>query len=166
MSDSLWPCGVQPARLLCPWDSPGKNTGVDCHALFQGILTQGSSLRLWCLLHWEAGSLPLVLPGKPKESTTWSISVKQRPLLKTYLVFLSSVFPHFGSSTAWFVTMFPFQTLFTVAFAFESLVTPSVFKPNCKSLIWAFKIPRQFTSNHLSSLISLLTPALWVRDYR
>ena len=29
--------GAQPARLLCPWDSPGKNTGVGCHALLQGI---------------------------------------------------------------------------------------------------------------------------------
>jgi len=27
-----------PARLLCPWDSPGKNTGVGCHALLQGNL--------------------------------------------------------------------------------------------------------------------------------
>ena len=34
-------------RLLCPWDSPGKNTGVGCHALPQGIfLTQGSKPRL------------------------------------------------------------------------------------------------------------------------
>ena len=30
MSDSVWPYGLQPARLLCPWDSPGKNTGVGC----------------------------------------------------------------------------------------------------------------------------------------
>ena len=29
-------------RLLCPWDSPGKNTGLHCHFLFQRILpTQG-----------------------------------------------------------------------------------------------------------------------------
>ena len=36
--------------------SPGKNTGVDCHALLQGIfLTQGSNLRLLCLLHWRTG---------------------------------------------------------------------------------------------------------------
>ena len=27
----------QPTRLLCPWDSPGENTGVGCHALLQGI---------------------------------------------------------------------------------------------------------------------------------
>ena len=47
-------------------DSPGKNTGVGCHALFQGIfLTQGSNLGLLSLLHWQAGSLPLVPHGKP-----------------------------------------------------------------------------------------------------
>ena len=37
LSDSLWPHGLQSTRLLCPWDSPGKNTGVGCHVLFQGI---------------------------------------------------------------------------------------------------------------------------------
>ena len=46
-------------------DSPGKNTGVGCHALLQGIfLTQGSNLHLLCLLHWQVGSLLLVPPGK------------------------------------------------------------------------------------------------------
>ena len=35
MSDCLWPCGSYPARLLCPWDSPGKNIGVGCHFLLQ-----------------------------------------------------------------------------------------------------------------------------------
>ena len=47
LSDSLRPYGLQSARLLCPWDSPGKNTGVGCCVLFQGIfLTQGSNLSL------------------------------------------------------------------------------------------------------------------------
>ena len=51
--------------LLCPWDSPGKNTGVGCHALLQGIfLIQGLNPSLLTLLHWQAGSLPLVPPGK------------------------------------------------------------------------------------------------------
>ena len=41
MSDSLQPHGLQSARLLCPWDFPGKNIGVNCHFLLQGIfLTQ------------------------------------------------------------------------------------------------------------------------------
>ena len=45
---------------------PGKNTGMGCHALLQGIFqTQGSNPRLLCLLHWQAGSLPLAPPGKP-----------------------------------------------------------------------------------------------------
>ena len=38
----------------------GKNTGVGCPALLQGIfLAQGTNLSLLCLLHWQAGSLPL-----------------------------------------------------------------------------------------------------------
>ena len=54
-------CLCNLTRLLCPWDSPGKNTGVDCHALFQGIfLTQGLNPHLLYLLHWQAHSLPLV----------------------------------------------------------------------------------------------------------
>ena len=42
LSDSLQPLGLQPTSLLCPWDSPGKNTGAGCCALLQGIFpTQG-----------------------------------------------------------------------------------------------------------------------------
>ena len=53
----LWLHGLQPARLLCPWDSPGKNTGVGCYFLLQGIFqTQGPNLHL---LHWQVDSLPL-----------------------------------------------------------------------------------------------------------
>ena len=47
VSDSLRPHGLYPTRLLCPWDSPGKNTGVGCHALLQRIFpTQRSNLGL------------------------------------------------------------------------------------------------------------------------
>ena len=37
VSNSLRPRGLQTARLLCPWNSPGKNTGVGSHFLLQGI---------------------------------------------------------------------------------------------------------------------------------
>ena len=40
VSDSLQPHGLQPARLFCSWNSPGKNTGVGCCALLQGILSR------------------------------------------------------------------------------------------------------------------------------
>ena len=44
MSESLRPHGLHPARLLCPWDFPGKNTGVGCHSLPHGVFpTQGSN---------------------------------------------------------------------------------------------------------------------------
>ena len=57
------------ARLLCPRDSPGKNTGVGCSALLQGIFpTQGLNPHLLRLLHWQAGSVPLAAPGKPRKS--------------------------------------------------------------------------------------------------
>ena len=64
-SNSLQPHGLKPTRLLCPWDSPGKNTGVGCHSLLQGIfLTQGPNPSflhcrqiLYCLSH--QGSLTL-----------------------------------------------------------------------------------------------------------
>ena len=56
VSNSLQSHGLQPARLLCPWDSPGKNTGMDCHSLLQWIfLTQGLNSGLlhcrWILCH-------------------------------------------------------------------------------------------------------------------
>ena len=37
VSDPLQPRALQPARLLCPWDSPGENTGVGCQSLLQGL---------------------------------------------------------------------------------------------------------------------------------
>ena len=64
MSDSLQPHGLQPTRLLCPWDFPGKNTGVGCHfPLGEIFLTQGSNLCLLSLLRWQVGSFTTVPPG-------------------------------------------------------------------------------------------------------
>ena len=80
----------------CQWDSPAKNTGVGCQAHLQGIFpTQGSNPRVICLLHWQAGSLPLATTcllsdklhaykplsqtpsaGKPK-GTSWHVIVRK-----------------------------------------------------------------------------------------
>ena len=43
VSDSVRPHRWQPTRLLCPWDSPGKNTGVGCHFLLQCIKVKSES---------------------------------------------------------------------------------------------------------------------------
>ena len=43
VSDSVRPQRWQPTRLLCPWDSPGKNTGVGCHFLLQCMKVKSES---------------------------------------------------------------------------------------------------------------------------
>ena len=59
------PIDWEPARLLCPGDFPGKNTGVGCHALLQGIFpTQGLSP---CLSHLQ------VLYHKHHLGSSWNI---------------------------------------------------------------------------------------------
>ena len=56
----LKPRGLQPSRLPSPWNAPGKNAGVGCHFLLQGIFpTQGSNPPLSCLLPWQVDSLSL-----------------------------------------------------------------------------------------------------------
>ena len=67
----LWPPRTVACHAPCPWDSPGKNTGVGCHFLLQGIFpTQESNA---CLLHWQTGSLPLNhLGSRTLQITQWS----------------------------------------------------------------------------------------------
>ena len=75
VSDSFWPHWLQFTRLLCPWSSPGKNTGVGHHSLLQGIfLIQGSNL---CLLHCRQILYHLSHQGSPKKTGLGSHSLLQ-----------------------------------------------------------------------------------------
>ena len=79
--------GLQSTRPLCPWDSAEKNNGVGCHALLHEIApTQGSSPHVLCLLHWQAGSLSLVSPGKPLHMV--------RYFFKLYILYWNRVDQH------------------------------------------------------------------------
>ena len=61
--------GLQPPRILCPRRSPGKNTGVGCHFLLQGIFPlKRSNLSVLCFLHCQSDSLPLSHLGSPCEN--------------------------------------------------------------------------------------------------
>ena len=63
--------GLWPARLLCLWDFPCKNTGVGCHSLLQGIFpTQRWNSSLLC---WQVDSLPLSHQGSPQRQTIHTI---------------------------------------------------------------------------------------------
>ena len=76
VSNSMRPHRRKPARLPHPWDSPGKNTGVGCHSLPQGIfLTQGSNpLSLMS---------PALAGGFLTTSDTWGSPIRCRRWLKT-----------------------------------------------------------------------------------
>ena len=85
------PIAYSPPRLLCPWGSPGKNTGVGCHSLLQGILlTQGSNLGflhcrqiLYHLIYQGNPSLllfPVKLVGKPYPPSHF----KRKPLKRNF----------------------------------------------------------------------------------
>ena len=90
VSDSLRHYGLQPARLLCPWDSPGKNTRVGCHALLQGIFpTQGLNPHL-CLLHCRWILYLLSHLGSPQSSEP---SSKDTSFMETYLILFFAVLP-------------------------------------------------------------------------
>ena len=67
---TLQPHGLQPTRLLCPWDSPGKNTGVGCQFLLlldlgiklaiSFVSCIGGQIFYHCAI-WEAPYFPIVV---------------------------------------------------------------------------------------------------------
>ena len=94
MSDSLQYHGLQPARLLCPWNFPGENTGVSCYFLLQGIsLTYRLNLRL---LHWQTDSLPLGHLGSFNRIILISIAIIVKLKKKTLCPFNMTFFGGWG----------------------------------------------------------------------
>ena len=125
-SNSLWPHGLQPARLLCPWDSPGKNTWVDCHALLQGIFPSHRSnpnLLVFCLgrgvlYYWHhLGSLQTQYPkasywlfvcsvsNSGDENTSWyqhyASNIENNQLFSVMPMFLKDLL-YFEYRNIWF----------------------------------------------------------------
>ena len=84
VSNSLWPHGLEPTRLLCPRDFPGKNTGVGCHSLLQGIfLPQGSNPGLlhcrwilYCQSHQGSPFLSTVAVNLSISGDLWDHALK------------------------------------------------------------------------------------------
>ena len=79
MSDFVRPHRQQPTRLLCPWDSPGKNTGVSCHFLLQCMKVKSESeVAQSCLTQRPHGLQPTRLlrprdfPGKNTGVLLWN----------------------------------------------------------------------------------------------
>ena len=91
MSNSFQSHRLQPSRLLCPWDSPSKDAGMDCHALLQGIFQiRGSNLSFlwllhcrWILYHWATGKphsyIRLVAMAPHSSTLAWKIPWTEEP---------------------------------------------------------------------------------------
>ena len=68
VSNSLWPHGLYPTRLLYPWGFPGKNTRVGRHFLLQGSSWPRDNPHLLCLLHCRWILYPVSHQGSPRWS--------------------------------------------------------------------------------------------------
>ena len=89
MSNSCNPMDCSPTRLLCPWDSPGKNTGVDCHFLLQGSFPTHGLTRVSCV----AGSL-YQLSYKGSHNIGWGVlKMSTRLMSVSHSVVSDSVIP-------------------------------------------------------------------------
>ena len=126
----LQPHGLQRVRLLCPWNSPGKNTGVGCYFFLQGIFpTQESNP---CLLHWKTGSLPLSPQGsfllkvsQSKSGSQWMI-VQMNEAIKLWTHCFS---PH--ANRTWCFLCISRTVLLTLGCMLESLGSSPLEKLCC-----------------------------------
>ena len=74
MSNSLWPQALQTTRLLCPWDFPGKNTGVGCHFLLQGSSKPRDGTQVSCFTdQLFTTETPVKNPTAMWETWVWSL---------------------------------------------------------------------------------------------
>ena len=125
MPDSLQPHGLQPTRLLCPWDFPGKNTGVGSHFLLQGIFpTQGLNPGF---LHCRQIIYRLIYEGKPNPNqqtrdSLWSTSV----FILSSLYSLLSTCSILGLGTGIAVRKMSKDTLYSPGAARSQEVKPTI----------------------------------------
>ena len=111
VSGSLRPYGLKPARLLCPWESPGKNIRVGGHALLQGIFPtqspKSSALQAnsWLLSHWGS------------------------PLFNTYMFHICILYMLFDTN------------IYYVYFKAESVAVDVLLSLSSLSCVWLFVTP-------------------------
>ena len=150
MSDSVWPHRRQPTRLPCPWDSPGKNTGVGCHFLLQCMKVKSESedaqscLTLLDSMDWSlpGPSVHGIFQARVLEWVAIAFSLVSLIFLKRSLVFpillFSSLSLHWSLRKAFlsllailwnsaFLNIFPFLLCFFFS-SFQILKLISILK--------------------------------------
>ena len=98
MSDSLWPRGLSPARLLCPWDSPDKSTEVGAISFSKGLPNPG----IKPVSPAAAGRFYTTLsPGKPQNSNNKNITLKMHDWILSLLALKWSESLSVTSNSLW-----------------------------------------------------------------
>ena len=133
---SLWHYRLQPTRLLCPWDSPGSNTGAGCHALLQGnlpdpgielvsLMSPALAVRLFTIsTTWKALSLNTAVITDSQHDESLAVSLWS---LKWYLpAFSPKLLILFSPLHAWF---FRIRSLISTQFRIPSLSHNAALQP-------------------------------------
>ena len=127
---TLWSHGLQPFRLLYPWDSPGKNTGVGCQALLQEIFpTQGSNPGL---LHFRQILYDLSHKGSPRILEWVAYPFSSGPSRSSSWIRISCIAS--GFFTSWATREDPqtcvsyFKIQYSFYYAMLKYLTPNVIK--------------------------------------
>ena len=130
------------ARLLCPWEFPGKSTGVGYHFPLQGIfLTQGSKLHLLCLLHCRWILYLLSHWGSPSNQLKGGIRGNSS-CLTTQAATL--VFPTFRLKT---LALLWVSSLAALRLEF----TPSISSPGSQAFELGLQLQQQLSCLHLAN---------------
>ena len=145
VSNSLLPHGLVPFRLHSAWDSPGKNTGVGCHFLLQGIFhTQGSNAGLpncrqilYCLSHWGRCSIVV------SRMTNWLNELMGRWQFPDGVSSAAKTFLSFQSPSSTWPTSLPSPT--------APLMCPPLCYPPLIELPWRDEGPRRITQLSITS---------------
>ena len=162
--------GPQSATLSCPGDFPGEKGGAGCHFLLQGIFwTQGSSLHLLCVLHWQTGSLPLCHLGNPSKSSGTYDALGPCPWINRpqthhaftllgekntsyYLGYFESVsLTHCWKHPIWYCLLFPEPKA-----SAETSLTHELWFPPTKELICFIETPHEIQGCKSSHILILL----------
>ena len=135
MSDSLRPHGLQPTRLLRPWDFPGKDTGVVCHLLLQNrtwsyIYSIFTSICVW--LHWSLHLEWSFIPSPYIQNSWISRPINATSSMKSFLFLQLIPFMNPGETLYSLISY-----LICFSFTNESVLipaSPNIFKG--RILIW------------------------------
>ena len=166
MSESLQPCGLSPARLLCPWDSPGKNTGVGCHAPSRGSSWPRDPTQVHTLPVSSVSSVAQSYPSlcNHTDCSMPGFSVHQQllePTSYTY-AYIADSFSHMLtltplymtlSDSSWMTVSLVLGTLEQVAWSFSHEKQPNIktfHAWNSEAVLWELKSWKTFeTTKHL-----------------